>query len=50
VRKFDLEAYGKEELPFERLVEALQPVRSQARHPLVQVMLVLQNVPPAKQE
>ena len=48
VRKFDLEAYGKEELPFERLVEALQPVRSQARHPLVQVMLVLQNAPEAR--
>ncbi|HST78122.1 MAG TPA: condensation domain-containing protein, partial [Verrucomicrobiae bacterium] len=50
VRKFDLEAYGREELPFERLVEALQPVRSQARHPLVQVMLVLQNLPTAQLE
>src|SRR6185437_11137068 len=48
VRKFDLEAYENEELPFERLVEALQPVRSQARHPLVQVMLVLQNAPEAR--
>src|SRR6185437_6510186 len=47
VRKFDLEAYGNEELPFERLVEALQPVRLQARHPLVQVMLVMQNAPEA---
>lgn len=45
MRARSLDAYAHQDLPFERLVDALKPARDPGLHPVFQTMFVLQNAP-----
>jgi amino acid adenylation domain-containing protein len=47
VKTTTLEAYAHQDLPFEQVVETLQPVRSLGHSPLFQALLTLNNTPAA---
>lgn len=50
VRRTALEAYAHQDLPFEKIVEALKLKRDLGGNPLVQTLFVLQNVPAPSME
>jgi amino acid adenylation domain-containing protein len=50
VRRVALEGFAHQELPFEKVVEVVQPPRSLSHSPIFQVMLNFENVPRAEPE
>jgi non-ribosomal peptide synthetase component F len=50
VREVALGAYAHQDIPFDKLVEDLQPERSLSHNPIVQALFVMQNIPSQKRE
>lgn len=46
VKQTTLDAYGNQDMPFEKIVQSIVSERDMSRNPLFQVMLILQNTPP----
>ncbi|NRB47204.1 MAG: amino acid adenylation domain-containing protein [Saprospiraceae bacterium] len=49
IKEDTLEAYARQEVAFEQVVDKVYPERDQSRSPLFQVVLVLNNTPTAKE-
>ena len=50
VREVALGAYAHQDIPFDKLVEDLQPERKLSHNPIVQALFVMQNVPASRRE
>ncbi len=50
VRETALGAYAHQDLPFEKIVDTIQPERDMRHTPLFQAMFMMQNIPSGKQE
>ncbi len=50
VREVALGAYAHQDMPFDKLVEDLQPERSLSHNPIVQALFVMQNIPVQRRE
>jgi non-ribosomal peptide synthetase component F len=50
VREVALGAYAHQDMPFDKLVEDLQPERSLSHNPIVQALFVMQNIPAQRRE